>query len=78
MVNHPHRARIKDWASHVRRFRERHGLTQPEFAGLLTAGQENEVFVSTIQRWEYGTRKPPPYLRLALRDIARKLGETPD
>lgn len=72
-MNHPHRARIKDWASYVRRFRERHRLTQPELAELLTAGQEEEVFVSTIQRWEYGTRKPPPYLKLALAYLAAKL-----
>jgi transcriptional regulator with XRE-family HTH domain len=73
-VNHPNRARIKDWASYVLRFRERHGLTQAALAELLTTGEENEVFVSTIQRWEYGDRIPPPYLKRALRDIARELG----
>jgi transcriptional regulator with XRE-family HTH domain len=72
-MNHPNRARIKDWPSYIRRFRERHGLTQPDLANLLTAGQENDVFVSTIQRWEYGDRKPPPYLKLALAQIAAKL-----
>jgi transcriptional regulator with XRE-family HTH domain len=72
-MNHPHRGRIKDWASYVRRFRERHRLTQEQLAELLTTGQENEVFVSTIQRWEYGDGMPPPYLKRALRDIAREL-----
>jgi len=72
-MNNPHRTRIKDWASYVRRFRERHGLTQVALAELLTAGQENDVFVSTIQRWEYGDRTPPPYLKLALAYIATKL-----
>ena len=72
-MNHPHRARIKDWASYVRRFRERHGLTQEQLAELLTTGQENEVYVSTIQRWEYGQRRPPPYLKLALERIAEKI-----
>ena len=72
-MNHPHRARIKDWASYVRRFRDRHGLTQEQLAELLTAGQANEVFVSTIQRWEYGHRTPPPYLKLALVHLAAKL-----
>jgi len=74
--NHPHRARIKDWASYVRRFRERHGLTQERLAELLTTGQENEVFVSTIQRWEYGDQTPPPYLKRALKDIARELAQS--
>ena len=76
MTNHPNRARIKDWASYIRRFRERHGLTQEQLAELLTTGQENEVFVSTIQRWEYGTRTPPPYLKRAFRDIARELTQS--
>jgi transcriptional regulator with XRE-family HTH domain len=75
-MNHPHRARIKDWASYVRRFRERHGLTQEQLAELLTTGQENEVYASTIQRWEYGTRTPPPYLKRALRDIAREVTQS--
>jgi len=76
--NHPHRVRIKDWGSYIRRFRERHGLTQKQLADLLTSGQETPVRESTIQRWEYGDRTPPPYLKLALRDIARQLhlGET--
>jgi transcriptional regulator with XRE-family HTH domain len=72
-VNHPHRARIKDWASYVRRFRERHHLTQAALAELLTAGQTTPVRESTIQRWEYGDRTPPPYLKLALAFIATKL-----
>jgi transcriptional regulator with XRE-family HTH domain len=72
-MNQPSAARIKDWASYVRRFRDRHGLTQEQLAELLTAGQENEVYASTIQRWEYGHRTPPPYLKLALRDVAREL-----
>jgi hypothetical protein len=48
-------------------------------AELLTAGQETPVRESTVQRWEYGRRTPPPYLKLALRDIARQIpsGETP-
>ena len=78
-MNHPHRARIKDWPSYVRRFRERHGLSQEKLAELLTAGQDNEVYASTVQRWEYGHRKPPPYLKLALAHIATKLsGESED
>jgi transcriptional regulator with XRE-family HTH domain len=75
-VNHPHRARIKDWAYYVRRFRERHGLTQKQLADLLTSGQETRVRESTVQRWEYGDRKPPPYLKRALRDLARELSQS--
>ena len=73
MTNHPNRSRVKDWPAHIRRFRERHSLTQTQLAEHLTAGQENEVYVSTVQRWEYGDRKPPPYLKLALAQIAAKL-----
>ncbi|HTV55216.1 MAG TPA: helix-turn-helix domain-containing protein [Terriglobia bacterium] len=72
-MNHPNRARIKDLASYIRRFRERYDLTQPDLAELLSAGQENSVSVSTVQRWEYRKRTPPPYLRLALAQIAAKL-----
>jgi len=61
-------------AAYIRRFRERHGLSQAELARHLTAGQKNEVFVYTIQRWEYDHRALPPYLKLVLGDIARQLG----
>jgi transcriptional regulator with XRE-family HTH domain len=72
-MNHPHRARIKDWASYVRRFRERHGLTQVRLAELLSSGQHPPIGETTIQRWEAGERTPPPYLKRALRDVAREL-----
>lgn len=75
MANHPNRARIKDWPSYICRFRERHGLTQVALAELLSAGQVPPVRESTIQRWEYGDRRPPPYLKLALTQIADKLSE---
>jgi transcriptional regulator with XRE-family HTH domain len=75
-MNHPQRHVIKDWASYVRRFRERHGLTQKELADLLTSGQETPVRESTVQRWEYGVPIPPPYLKRALRDIARELAQS--
>jgi ribosome-binding protein aMBF1 (putative translation factor) len=73
MTNHPHCSRIKDWASYVRRFRAQHALSQVKLAELLTAGQEAPVYESTIQRWEYGHRIPPPYLKLALERIAEKI-----
>jgi len=73
MANHPQRARIKDWAAHIRRFRRRHKLTQVQLAVLLTAGQATPVGESTIQRWETGDRTPPPYLKLALAHLAARL-----
>jgi DNA-binding transcriptional regulator YiaG len=36
------------------------GLTQVELARVLG------VALTTLQRWELGLTKPPPYLRLAL------------
>lgn len=51
----------------LQKWRERHGMTQAELARALG------VDVVTIGRWERGERVPPPYLYLALREIARDL-----
>jgi transcriptional regulator with XRE-family HTH domain len=75
-VNHPNRTHIKEWPAHIKRFRQRHSLTQKQLAELLTSGQKPPVRESTIQRWEYGTRTPPPDLKRALQDLARELSQS--
>ncbi len=75
-MNHPPRSRIKDWPTYVYAFRDKWGLTQIRLAKLLSAGQTPPVEETTIQRWEGGTRKPPPYLKLALERIADRLRST--
>ncbi len=70
MANHPHRGNVKDWPAYVRTFRERHALSQVQLAGKL------KVDETTVQRWEAGERMPAPYLKRALRDLARELEKT--
>ena len=67
MTNHPNRSKIRNWPEYVKRFRERHGLSQVQLAGKLPVDE------TTVQRWEAGERNPAPYLKRALRDLAREL-----
>ncbi len=70
MTNHPNRSKVKDWPEYVKRFREKHKLTQVSLASSL------KVEETTVQRWERGDRMPPQYLRRALRDLERELAIT--
>ncbi len=67
MKNHPNRSRVKDWPAYIRRFRERHGLTQKRLSEALG------IPVRAVEGWEQAEFKPPPYLELALAQIAAKL-----
>ena len=55
MANHPNRSKITDWPEYVKRFRERHELSQVDLAGKLRVDE------TTVQRWEAGEWKPAPY-----------------
>ncbi len=70
MANHPNRSRVPDWPEYVKRLRERHALSQVQLAGEL------KVEETTVQRWWAGERTPAPYLKRALRDLARELEKT--
>jgi DNA-binding transcriptional regulator YiaG len=48
------------------------GLTQVELARALG------VALTTLQRWELGLTRPPPYLRLALDHLAEGKKISPD
>ena len=67
MTNHPNRSAVRDWPEYVKRFRERHALSQVQLAGKL------KVEETTVQRWEAGERTPAPDRKRALRDLAREL-----
>jgi len=54
----------------LKRFRNIHKMTQQHLAE-----QELGIPLSTLQNWEYEASQPPPYLSLALRDIARRRRE---
>jgi transcriptional regulator with XRE-family HTH domain len=56
----------------IRAWREARWLTQEALASLLSDGEEPPVAPNTVARWERDERSPPPYLRMALRDLARK------
>ncbi len=67
MTSHPNRGRVRDWASYLKAFRERHGLDRRQLADLLM------IPARTVETWENEERNPAPYLKLALRDIASRL-----
>ena len=67
MTNHPNRGKVQDWPQYIKRFKERHALTQKQLADLLPAG------LRTVEDWERGERKPPDLLKRALRDLEHQL-----
>jgi DNA-binding transcriptional regulator YiaG len=70
VTNHPNRSKVKDWPSYIKAFRAKHGLSQVKLARML-----NNVEETTVQRWEAGESNPAPYLKRALRDLARELSK---
>jgi DNA-binding transcriptional regulator YiaG len=70
MTSRPNRGNVKDSPAYIKTFRKRHGLPQVQLAGKL------HVEETTVQRWEAGDRTPAPYLKRALRDLARELETT--
>ena len=67
MASRPNRCNVNDWHLYLKTFRARHGPSQVQRAGKL------QVEETTVQRWEVGDRTPTPYLKRALRDLAREL-----
>jgi transcriptional regulator with XRE-family HTH domain len=60
----------------IRSYREARGLTQAGLARALSV--DGTVAPNTVARWERGERRPPPFLRLALRALRRRtLAATP-
>jgi DNA-binding transcriptional regulator YiaG len=51
----------------IRTWRKAHGLTQARLAALLG------VPWLSVQRWEAGTHRVPPYLHLALKQLEQEL-----
>lgn len=51
----------------LKTWREKHNLLQAELAEMLG------VFWLTISKWENGVQKIPPYLHLALAELARRI-----
>jgi transcriptional regulator with XRE-family HTH domain len=66
MTNHPHRSRVSDWPAYLKRFRDRHNLTQQQLADKLPTN------IRRIEAFEQGESVPPQYLKRALRDIERE------
>jgi len=52
-----------DWASRIRRYRLRHGLTQAAFASIVGVSQR------TVSRWERGEDRPSLDQQKRLRDL---------
>lgn len=60
------------WASRCRALRRVLGLSQAQFARLLSGRGEQALSVRTIQEWEAGRREPPGWVqRLIQREAAR-------
>lgn len=53
----------------LKKWREDRGLLQPELAELLGTHWK------TIAAWEQGRQKLPPFLHLALEELARRLSQ---
>jgi ribosome-binding protein aMBF1 (putative translation factor) len=66
-MNDPNRSRIKDWPAHLKAFRAKHKLTQRQLADMLPSS------VRVIEDIKQGEYAPRPYLKRALRDLARGL-----
>jgi DNA-binding transcriptional regulator YiaG len=66
-MNHPNRGRVSDWPLYIKRFRDRHNLTQQQLADKLPTS------VRRIEAFEQGESVPPQYLKRALRDLAAQL-----
>ena len=67
MANHPNRSRVSDWPAYLKRFRDRHNLTQQQLADKLPTS------LRRIEAFEQGESVPPQYLKRALRDLERQL-----
>jgi putative transcriptional regulator len=57
--------RFKVRESHVRKLRDRFGLSQPKFAALMG------ISVATLRNWEQGRRQPEGSARVLLRVVAK-------
>ncbi len=69
MTNHPNRGKVRNWRAYLQEFRGKHDLTVEQLADLLA------ISARTVSSWEYEERVPMPYLKRALRDAERELGE---
>lgn len=67
MTNHPRRGMVKKWKPYLQTFRAKHGITVERLADLLM------IPARTVESWEYEERTPPPYLKLALMEVERRL-----
>ena len=67
LSNHPNRGKVQDWRAYIKWFRVQYDLSQVQLALKLSVEE------TTVQRWESGDSRPAPYLKRALRDLAREL-----
>jgi transcriptional regulator with XRE-family HTH domain len=51
----------------IRAWREERGMSQTDLADALSV--DGRLAPPTVSRWESGDRKPPPFLRLALKAL---------
>ena len=56
----------------IREARRVLGLSQARFAQALPVAKR------TLEDWERGIAKPPPYLARAIRDLQREQAKTPE
>jgi DNA-binding transcriptional regulator YiaG len=56
-------------AFHIKRFRDRHGVTQQQLADKLP------MSLRRVEVFEQGDPVPPRYLKRALRDLERQISE---
>jgi transcriptional regulator with XRE-family HTH domain len=54
----------------IRDYRDERGLSQADLARALSV--DGRLAPATVSRWESGDRKPPPFLRLALKALRRR------
>lgn len=69
MVNHSNRNKLSPdkWPEYLRRFREKHDLSQVDLADYLMISRR------VVENWEMKINEPPAYLKYALFEVERKI-----
>lgn len=76
MTNHPARSKPTDWPEYIRAFRKHHNITQQQLAEYLSLPDQS-LAKRTVENWEEDINEPPPYLKHALKWLAKRIKSSP-